>query len=130
MQSANLGVQNHETHGLDQIVVASRIDRPVQILVRLHRAEEDDRDPIIALALPHPLRGLVSVHDRHHDVYEDQLRLLFRKKPEGLFSVFRLDHGVSHAPDQIRHAGTDGAGIIDDEDFHSLDSDVTFSSIL
>src|SRR5258706_12911864 len=80
---------------------------------------------LFGAGLAHVPRGLVSVHDRHHDVDEHEAGPVLPVHLQSLLAVVRLDHGVAHALEQAPERRADRGGIVDDEDIHRILGDLT-----
>src|SRR5436190_7881635 len=113
---ADCGEKPFLGEGLGQVTV--RAGEPAARAVEdavLRRKHDDGGRPQSRVLLDERAR-LVPVEARHHDVDEDDARMVVGNLGERVEAVLRKDHVVARLPEEHLGASPDGVAIVDDED--------------
>lgn len=72
---------------------------------------------ISGLVLPDPAAHVVAGEPRHHDVEQQQIRMVFVVEPERCAAVRRFDGDVSFEFERVGDSGADIAVVFGNQDF-------------
>jgi len=91
---------------LDDEAGGSHLERQLPVLrIRVRRGVDDEGNPFELVGLDPPAAERESVHDRHEEVRDDEVREVFGRAREGLLAVARGVHLVSvpleESPEQV-----------------------------
>ena len=64
--------------------------------------------------------GLVAVQPRHHDIDEDEIRLVVRDLGQGVEPVIGQYYGAARLQQENLGAATNRVAVVDHHDFHAL----------
>src|SRR5580658_9716097 len=80
-------------HRLGYVVVRSGVQAALSLSVYHLAGDGDDREPREALLGPYGAHRVIAIHDRHHDVHEDHVRVdCVLKEGEGIVATLGHDH--------------------------------------
>jgi hypothetical protein len=115
-------------HGLQQAFLRERLrqvlvgaDHPTAGAVEkaVFRREHDHRHRVETAVFLDQRTGLVTVEPRHHDVDEDQFRLVVGDFRESIKAILRQDHRASRLQQEDFRAAANGVRVVD---HHHLDA--------
>ena len=122
---AHPGLQDRRRDRLDDIVDRAELQAAGLVLGLTHRRDEDHRDAGGDRVGLEPPTDLVTIHPRHHDIEQDQVRRMGRDhRLQGLLATAR-DHQAVIGLQQPRDDIDVGGLVIDDQDsgagFHNFE---------
>ncbi|MCY1400474.1 hypothetical protein D9M71_155640 [compost metagenome] len=111
----DLGSQQQVIVGLDQHIIAARLQAPHQCLLLAHGRQKDDRDQRFSRQRLDLASSLEAIHHWHQCIEQHQLRALPLKHFHRLGAVGRSQYGVPLAPDDARQQQAFGRIVFGDQ---------------
>ena len=102
-------------HRLGEHVVGAVLQQLHAILHALQRGHDDHRNEPGRFALPQGPEDREPVHDRHHDVEEDQIRRVVERLLDGLSALGGADRLVAEPAEDVLQIPNDIRLVVDDE---------------
>ena len=118
LHRAQLGFEYDEVDRFGQVVVGAGIEAFDQILIAIERREENDRRPFFARHALDPPGGFEAIHDRHHDVEQDQVGCVGDEAADGFLAVLGEDHLMSQLLQEDLKDVKIGAIVVNRENLH------------
>ncbi len=112
-------LHDRRIEGLDDIVGGLQRKPPFLVVVVVKSCHEDDRDFLGALVTLEHGDHLIAVHARHHDIQQDNVRLLLNGRTDGLWAIL-CDMNVVFWLENVHQHAQIGQHIIHDQQAKSF----------